>query len=68
MTKTDEAWPTVALGAVRPKAPDVALERALLITDGLDDGKLSLVMNKSTVLSTRTAYKRVSVATRTWRM
>lgn len=51
----------VALGAARAEAPEVALERALLITDGLDDGKLAMVMNKSTVLSTRTAYKRVSV-------
>jgi pilus assembly protein CpaC len=56
-----DAWPTVALGAMRTEAPDVAVERAVLITDGLDDGKLSLVMNKSTVLSTRSAYKRVSV-------
>jgi pilus assembly protein CpaC len=56
-----EAWPMVALGAARAEAPEVALERALLITEGLDDGKLSMVMNKSTVLSTRTAYKRVSV-------
>jgi pilus assembly protein CpaC len=56
-----EAWPMVALGAVRPEAPEVALERALLISEGLEDGKLAMVMNKSTVLSTRTAYKRVSV-------
>src|SRR3954464_11402392 len=61
VTKTDEAWPMVALGAVRPEAADVALERSLLITDGLEDGKVALVMNKSTVLATRTAYKRVSV-------
>jgi pilus assembly protein CpaC len=59
--KGDQAWPEVALGALRSEAPDVAVERAVLISDGLEDGKLSLVMNKSTVLSTRSAYKRVSV-------
>lgn len=59
--KAEEAWPEVALGALRSEAPDVAVERAVLISDGLEDGKLSLVMNKSTVLSTRSAYKRVSV-------
>jgi pilus assembly protein CpaC len=59
--KSEEAWPEVALGALRSEAPDVAVERAVLISDGLDDGKLALVMNKSTVLSTRSAYKRVSV-------
>jgi hypothetical protein len=59
--KGDEVWPEVALGAMRTEAPDVAVERAVLISDGLEEGKLSLVMNKSTVLSTRSAYKRVSV-------
>ncbi len=59
--KADEAWPMVAVGAVRNDSDSVSMERALLITDGLDDGKLGLVMNKSAVLSTRAPYKRVSI-------
>ena len=59
--KTEEAWPTVAVGAVRDDADSVSVERAVLITDGLDEGKLGLVMNKSVVLSTRSTYKRVSI-------
>jgi pilus assembly protein CpaC len=59
--KADDAWPTVAAGAVRTDSDSVSIERAVLITEGLDEGKLGLVMNKSAVLSTRTAYKRVSI-------
>src|SRR5699024_2315687 len=52
-------WPTavapasapVALGAARTDADDVAVERAVLISEGLDDGRLNLCMNKSAVLS-----------------
>jgi pilus assembly protein CpaC len=59
---TNNPWPEIALGAARPETPNVALERVLLVTDGLDDdGKLSLLMNKSTILSTKAACKRVSV-------
>lgn len=36
-------------------------KREALITRGLEDGRVSLVMNKSAVLTTRAAYKRVSV-------
>lgn len=36
-------------------------ERALLVTDGLEEGRLKLLMNKSTVLNTRSPYKRVSI-------
>jgi pilus assembly protein CpaC len=70
--KSDRNRPTAVLGlcavAVLLAASiawagmdDVTPERAALITDGLEDGKLSLMMNKSTILSTRAAYKRVSV-------
>jgi len=64
---SSEAWPeiphpNVVLAAVRPEPANISLERALLVTEGLDEsGKLSLLMNKSTVLATRTACKRVSV-------
>jgi pilus assembly protein CpaC len=50
-----------AVGAVRADEAEVAVERAVLITDGLEDGRLALLMNKSTVLSTRSPYKRVSI-------
>src|SRR6184192_1687490 len=44
--KPEEAWPTVALGAARNDSADsVSVERAVLITEGLDEGKLGLVMN-----------------------
>ena len=56
-----EAWPTIAVGAARADNDNVALERAVIISDGLDDGKLAMQTGKSAVLSTRTAYKRVSV-------
>ena len=59
--KADEAWPMVAVGAVRNDSDSVSIERAVLITEGLDEGKLGLVMNKSVVLSTRAPYKRVSI-------
>ncbi|HYE17493.1 MAG TPA: type II and III secretion system protein family protein [Tepidisphaeraceae bacterium] len=44
--------------SVAPPAPG---EKTILVTDGLEGGRLSLVMNKSTVLVTRAPYKRVSV-------
>src|SRR5205823_1540853 len=56
------AWPELGAGAVRnDDSEKVTIERALLISDGLEDGKLPLIMNKSAILSTRAAYKRVSV-------
>lgn len=61
IAKADEAWPMVAVGAVRNDSDSISIERAVLITEGLDDGKLGLVMNKSVVLSTRAPYKRVSI-------
>lgn len=36
-------------------------ELTVLISEGLEDGKLKLLMNKSSVLNTRAPYKRVSV-------
>src|SRR5438874_539148 len=51
----------VVAGGLFAVAGLLAFSIARLITDGLDDGKLAMVMNKSTVLSTRMAYKRVSV-------
>jgi pilus assembly protein CpaC len=62
--KTQEAWPEArgAVGAVRPEVTDIDVERAVLITEGLDDaGKLPMMMNKSSVVVTRAPYKRVSV-------
>ena len=60
--KHEPAWPELGAGAVRnDDAEKVTIERALLVTDGLEDGKLPLIMNKSAILSTRAAYKRVSV-------
>jgi pilus assembly protein CpaC len=52
----------VALASVNADAAaGTPSDGVALITQGLRDGKLSLLMNKSTVLSTRSAYKRVSV-------
>jgi pilus assembly protein CpaC len=59
--KSNDAWPMVPVGAVRTDSDSISIERAVLITDGLDDGKLGLIMNKSAVLSTRAPYKRVSI-------
>src|SRR5712691_3391632 len=60
--KHEPAWPELGAGAVRnDDAEKVTIERALLVTDGLEDGKLPLIMNKSAILSTRAPYKRVSV-------
>jgi hypothetical protein len=36
-------------------------EKTILVVEGLEDGKLNVLMNKSAVLTTRGAYKRVSV-------
>lgn len=41
--------------------PSRAGEHVLLVTEGLEEGKLKLLMNKSSVLNTRSPYKRVSV-------
>lgn len=50
------------LAGVRPDLEEAGgSQRAVLITDGLQEGKVALALNKSTVLSTRAAYKRVSV-------
>lgn len=57
------APPRAADGAttVTVTAPPAADTRALLIADGLENGALKMVMNKSTVLVTRAPYRRVSV-------
>lgn len=68
--------PTV-LGSDRPGDKPVAIEKVIapdpepaashagesvvLVSEGLEDGKLKLLMNKSSVLNTRAPYKRVSV-------
>lgn len=44
--------------AAAPASPG---ERTLLVTDGLEGGRLAMIMNKSVVLVTRAPYKRVSV-------
>jgi pilus assembly protein CpaC len=49
------------LAGVRAELEDVGSQRAVLITDGLQEGRVALSINKSTVLATRVAYKRVSV-------
>jgi pilus assembly protein CpaC len=51
------------VAAVRPDLDRVAVDgAAAMITEGLStEGRVALVMNKSVVLSTRAAYKRVSV-------
>jgi pilus assembly protein CpaC len=58
----DGAKPQAAVvAAARVDLEGVDANRGALITRGLEDGRISLVMNKSAVLTTRAAYKRVSV-------
>ncbi len=42
-------------------APALSGERTLMVVDGLESGRLMMLMNRSTVLVTRAPYKRVSV-------
>jgi len=55
---------SLALLAEEGKQPVVASpeNRVLLVTDGLEDGRLAVAMNKTLVVNTRAPYKRVSIA------
>jgi hypothetical protein len=45
----------------RPQTTGSAGQRTDLVTDGVTDGRIKLMINRSVVVSTKTPYKRVSV-------